>query len=153
MVEQQLLLDSYNRTLLKGRHVYPYLSFYSSFSSPSRETLSFIQDLCPRGDGATEVLRIQETSFQVHLLYISDTQGRTRWGGLGKAAIKRISLIFPSRKEERETLFPFRRDQERRDEENRCGKESQTEPSTDQESYYLQRWATSSGAAACGRAS
>ena len=35
-------------------------------------------------------------------------------GGLEKAAINRISLIFPSRKrkEEREILFPFRRDQE-----------------------------------------
>ena len=33
-------------------------------------------------------------------------------GGLEKAAINRISLILPSRKEEREILFPFRRDQE-----------------------------------------
>jgi hypothetical protein len=32
--------------------------------------------------------------------------------GLEKAAINRISLILPSRKEEREILFPFRRDQE-----------------------------------------
>ncbi|KAL0919902.1 hypothetical protein M5K25_012028 [Dendrobium thyrsiflorum] len=33
-------------------------------------------------------------------------------GGLKKAAINRISRILPSRKEEREILFPFRRDQE-----------------------------------------
>jgi Protein of unknown function (DUF2647) len=33
-------------------------------------------------------------------------------GGLEKAAINRIFLILPSRKEEREILFPFRRDQE-----------------------------------------
>lgn len=33
-------------------------------------------------------------------------------GGLEKVAINRISLILPSRKEEREILFPFRRDQE-----------------------------------------
>ncbi|WOL20117.1 hypothetical protein Cni_G28919 [Canna indica] len=33
-------------------------------------------------------------------------------GGLEKAAINRISLILPSRKEEREIIFPFRRDQE-----------------------------------------
>ena len=33
-------------------------------------------------------------------------------GGLEKAAINTISLILPSRKEEREILFPFRRDQE-----------------------------------------
>lgn len=33
-------------------------------------------------------------------------------GGLEKAAINRISLILPSRKEEREILFPFRRDRE-----------------------------------------
>ncbi|KAG9438475.1 hypothetical protein H6P81_021581 [Aristolochia fimbriata] len=33
---------------------------------------------------------------------------------LEKAAINRISLILPSRKEEREILFPFRRDQARR---------------------------------------
>lgn len=33
-------------------------------------------------------------------------------GGLEKAAINRISLILPSRKEEREILFPFCRDQE-----------------------------------------
>lgn len=32
--------------------------------------------------------------------------------GLEKAAINRISLILPSRKEEREILFPFCRDQE-----------------------------------------
>ncbi|KAK9907881.1 hypothetical protein M0R45_002768 [Rubus argutus] len=32
--------------------------------------------------------------------------------GLEKAAINRIFLILPSRKEEREILFPFRRDQE-----------------------------------------
>ncbi|KAJ4732773.1 Ycf68 protein [Rhynchospora pubera] len=31
-------------------------------------------------------------------------------GGLEKAAINRISLILPSRKEEGETLFPFRGD-------------------------------------------
>nr|QIB72054.1 Ycf68 [Magnolia delavayi] len=30
-------------------------------------------------------------------------------GGLEKAAINRISLILPSRKEERKILFPFRR--------------------------------------------
>ena len=33
-------------------------------------------------------------------------------GGPEKAAINRIFLILPSRKEEREILFPFRRDQE-----------------------------------------
>lgn len=33
-------------------------------------------------------------------------------GGLEKAAINRIFLILPSRKEEREITFPFRRDQE-----------------------------------------
>ncbi|KAF3449760.1 hypothetical protein FNV43_RR05838 [Rhamnella rubrinervis] len=33
-------------------------------------------------------------------------------GGLEKAAINRIFQILPSRKEEREILFPFRRDQE-----------------------------------------
>ena len=33
-------------------------------------------------------------------------------GGLEKAAINRIFLILPSRKEEREILFPFRRDRE-----------------------------------------
>nr|YP_009460212.1 hypothetical chloroplast RF68 [Dalbergia hainanensis]YP_009460227.1 hypothetical chloroplast RF68 [Dalbergia hainanensis]YP_009865667.1 hypothetical chloroplast RF68 [Dalbergia obovata]YP_009865917.1 hypothetical chloroplast RF68 [Dalbergia armata]YP_009866001.1 hypothetical chloroplast RF68 [Dalbergia martinii]YP_009866085.1 hypothetical chloroplast RF68 [Dalbergia vietnamensis]YP_010326560.1 hypothetical protein RF68 [Dalbergia hancei]YP_010326573.1 hypothetical protein RF68 [Dalbergia len=33
-------------------------------------------------------------------------------GGLEKIAINRIFLILPSRKEEREILFPFRRDQE-----------------------------------------
>uniref|UniRef100_A0A6N2L1K4 Uncharacterized protein ycf68 n=1 Tax=Salix viminalis TaxID=40686 RepID=A0A6N2L1K4_SALVM len=33
-------------------------------------------------------------------------------GGLEKAAINRIFLTLPSRKEEREILFPFRRDQE-----------------------------------------
>lgn len=33
-------------------------------------------------------------------------------GGLEKAAINRTVLILPSRKEEREILFPFRRDQE-----------------------------------------
>ena len=33
-------------------------------------------------------------------------------GGLEKAAINRIFLILPSRKEEREILFPFHRDQE-----------------------------------------
>ena len=33
-------------------------------------------------------------------------------GGLKKVAINRISRILPSRKEEREILFPFRRDQE-----------------------------------------
>nr|UDY69510.1 hypothetical chloroplast RF68 [Pinellia cordata]UDY69523.1 hypothetical chloroplast RF68 [Pinellia cordata] len=32
--------------------------------------------------------------------------------GLEKAAINRISLILPSRREEHEILFPFRRDQE-----------------------------------------
>ncbi|KAL7240491.1 hypothetical protein ACSBR2_006190 [Camellia fascicularis] len=32
--------------------------------------------------------------------------------GLEKVAINRISLILPSRKKEREILFPFRRDQE-----------------------------------------
>ncbi|KAL4181476.1 hypothetical protein AMTRI_Chr12g271400 [Amborella trichopoda] len=31
-------------------------------------------------------------------------------GGMEKAAINRISLIFPSQKEEREILFPFRKD-------------------------------------------
>ncbi|KAL4190810.1 hypothetical protein AMTRI_Chr07g26570 [Amborella trichopoda] len=30
----------------------------------------------------------------------------------GKAAITRVSLIFPSQKEEREIIFPFCRDQE-----------------------------------------
>ena len=33
-------------------------------------------------------------------------------GGPEKAAINRIFLILPSRKEEREILFPFHRDQE-----------------------------------------
>ena len=33
-------------------------------------------------------------------------------GGLEKIAINRIFLILPSRKGEREILFPFRRDQE-----------------------------------------
>ncbi|KAK8336433.1 hypothetical protein V6Z12_A09G121000, partial [Gossypium hirsutum] len=33
-------------------------------------------------------------------------------GGPEKAAINRIFVILPSRKEEREILFPFRRDQE-----------------------------------------
>lgn len=33
-------------------------------------------------------------------------------GGLEKIAINRIFLILPSRKEEREILFPFHRDQE-----------------------------------------
>jgi hypothetical protein len=33
-------------------------------------------------------------------------------GGLEKVEINRISPILPSRKEEREILFPFRRDQE-----------------------------------------
>ncbi|KAK7298008.1 hypothetical protein VNO77_47294 [Canavalia gladiata] len=33
-------------------------------------------------------------------------------GGLEKITINRIFLILPSRKEEREILFPFQRDQE-----------------------------------------
>lgn len=33
-------------------------------------------------------------------------------GGLEKAAINRVFLALPSRKEERENFFPFRRDQE-----------------------------------------
>jgi len=41
-----------------------------------------------------------------------DSWSRQRAPLKQKAAINRISLILPSRKEEHEILFPFRRDQE-----------------------------------------
>ncbi|KAG6735398.1 hypothetical protein POTOM_062039 (chloroplast) [Populus tomentosa] len=47
-----------------------------------------------------------------HTCYNGRDKGSRSREGLEKAAINRIFLTLPSRKEEREILFPFRRDQE-----------------------------------------
>lgn len=106
--------DHHGSSLLDNPYI-PYQCMDSYLSSTGLGSASM-----GKSNGAPNNVSSQTKNYEIAPFILGRRRDRTIRafffhafpGGLEKAAINRIFLTLPSRKEEREILFPFRRDQE-----------------------------------------